>query len=277
MSAKPSPQPKLVLRNVNKTFTRGGEHMQVLQGIDLEVQAGEFLCLLGASGCGKSTLLNLCGGFEPWDQGEILVDGERVSGPSPRRIFVFQEYGIFPWMSVWDNIAFGLGDRSREEKHRIVQHYIDLVGLRGFERSYPMELSGGMKQRVEVARALAVDPDVIFMDEAFGALDSLTRLHMRAELVRIWRQERRTILFVTHDIEESVQLAQRVVVLSPRPGRIKCVVDLHHLDYPRDIDHPDYMAARDTLYEAMGVSTRIGERASEKDVSKQGGSGKGAG
>jgi NitT/TauT family transport system ATP-binding protein len=255
-----SAAPKLRIRGVSKTFQKQREKLLVLDRIDLDVAEGEFICLLGPSGCGKSTLLNLCAGFEPFDQGAIEIDGQLVDGPNPKRVFVFQEYGVFPWMSVWDNIAFGLSSRSRQEKHAIVARYIEMIGLQGFERTYPMELSGGMKQRVAVARALAVDPDVLFMDEAFGALDSLTRLHMRAELVRIWSSERRTVLFVTHDIEESVQMAQRVVVMSPRPGRIKKVLDLHHLPYPRDIDSPEYVAARDELYEAMGVSTRIGDR-----------------
>jgi len=250
--------PKVRVRDLHKTFTKGKDRLQVLSEVSLDVAAGEFVCILGASGCGKSTLLNICAGFEDFDSGAVEIDGEPVREPHPKRMFVFQEYGIFPWMSVWDNIAFGLGGRTRTERDRIVEHYIEMVGLVGFERTYPMELSGGMKQRVAVARALAVDPDVLFMDEAFGALDSLTRLHMRAELVRIWSRERRTVLFVTHDIDESVQMAQRVVVMTPRPGRIQRILDLTHMPYPRDIDSPAYLAARDELYEAMGVSTRIG-------------------
>lgn len=249
---------KVVVRGVHKFFQKKKEMLHVLDDVSLEVGEGEFVCFLGPSGCGKSTLLNMCAGFEAIDKGTIEIDGQPVTGPDPRRVFVFQEYGIFPWMSVWDNIAFGLGKRSFEEKHTIAQRYIDLVGLSGFERAFPMELSGGMKQRVEVARALAVDPDVLYMDEPFGALDSLTRLNMRSEIVRIWGEEKKTVIFVTHDIDESVQIAQRVVVLGARPGRIKTIVDLSALEHPRDIDSPVYLAARDQLYEAMGVSTRIG-------------------
>ena len=249
---------KVVVRGVSKVFQEPGKPaVQALEAIDLDVTEGDFVCLLGPSGCGKSTLLNICAGFEQHDGGSITIDGQAVDGPDPRRVFVFQEYGIFPWMTVWDNIAFGLTDKSFDEKLAIVGRYIELVGLQGFEKSYPQELSGGMKQRVEVARALAVNPDVLYMDEPFGALDSLTRLFLRSELVRIWKAEKKTILFVTHDIDESVQIAQRVVVMTPRPGRIKTVVDLSGLPHPRDLDAPEYLAARDELYEAMGVSTRV--------------------
>ena len=248
--------PKVVIEGVSKQFTRRGQPLSVLEGIDLTVNEGELVCLLGPSGCGKSTLLNIVAGFEPPSSGRVLIDGEAVSGPSRKRVFVFQEYGIFPWASVWDNVALGLRDRPRAEQHAIAQRTIDLVGLTGFERSYPMELSGGMKQRVEVARALAVSPDVIYMDEPFGALDSLTRLTMRSELIRIWEQEKKTILFVTHDVDESVQLADRVVVLSARPGRIADVVEVG-LPHPRDLGSPEYGAVKNRLYELLGVRHTI--------------------
>ena len=251
-------RPKVVVRGVQKTFQVPGKPpVEALQDIDLSVAEHDFVCLLGPSGCGKSTLLNICAGFERHDGGTVEIDGQAVEGPDPRRVFVFQEYGIFPWMTVWDNIAFGLTDKTFDEKLEIVARYIELVGLTGFEKAYPQELSGGMKQRVEVARALAINPDVLYMDEPFGALDSLTRLFLRSEIVRIWKAEKKTILFVTHDIDESVQIAQRVVVMTARPGRIKTVVDLSHLPHPRDLDSPEYLAARDELYEAMGVSTRV--------------------
>lgn len=251
-------RPKVVVRGVQKTFQVPGKpSVEALQDIDLSVAEHDFVCLLGPSGCGKSTLLNICAGFERHDGGTVEIDGQAVEGPDPRRVFVFQEYGIFPWMTVWDNIAFGLTDKTFDEKLEIVARYIELVGLTGFEKAYPQELSGGMKQRVEVARALAINPDVLYMDEPFGALDSLTRLFLRSEIVRIWKAEKKTILFVTHDIDESVQIAQRVVVMTARPGRIKTVVDLSHLPHPRDLDSPEYLAARDELYEAMGVSTRV--------------------
>src|SRR5688572_27094050 len=170
-------EPKIRMRNVRKRFPgANGSWIDVLAGIDFEVRSGEFLCMLGPSGCGKSTLLNMCGGFESADDGSIEIDGVRVNGPDRRRIFVFQEYAIFPWMTVRENIAFGLLDRPTDEQERIVQHYVELVGLQGFEQSFPQQLSGGMRQRVAVARALAVQPEILLMDEPFGALDSLTRL-----------------------------------------------------------------------------------------------------
>jgi ABC-type nitrate/sulfonate/bicarbonate transport system ATPase subunit len=247
---------KVVIRGLSKVFRRRGEELAVLEGIDLAVRAGEFVCLLGPSGCGKSTLLNIIGGFEQPSSGLVTIDGEPVRGPDPRRVFVFQEYGIFPWATVWDNVALGLRGRPRDEQTRIISHYVDLVGLTGFETSYPQELSGGMKQRVAVARALAVSPDVIFMDEPLGALDSLTRLQMRGELLRIWQRERHTILLVTHDVDESVQLADRVVVFSPRPGRILDVVEVD-LPHPRELGSPEYIRIKHRLYELLGVEHQL--------------------
>jgi NitT/TauT family transport system ATP-binding protein len=250
-------EPKIRIHGLCKSFQEpGAKSVEVLADIDFEVASGEFICILGPSGCGKSTLLNICGGFETWETGSIEIDGRTVAGPDPRRMFVFQEYAIFPWMTVWDNIAFGLLDRPPKEQHDIVAHYTSLVGLEGFEGAYPQTLSGGMRQRVAVARALAVKPEIIFMDEPFGALDSLTRLKMRAELLRIWEMERHTILFVTHDVDESIQLADRVLVMTPRPGRIAEVltVDLPH---PRDLGSPEYGRIKSRLYELLGVRPTI--------------------
>jgi len=247
---------KVVARGVHKTFDAKGGPLEVLTDVDLSVKPGEFVCLLGPSGCGKSTLLNICAGFETPTSGSVHIDGVEVEGPDPRRVFVFQEYGIFPWASVWDNVVLGLRDRPKSEQYAIAQKTIDMVGLTGFEKTYPMELSGGMKQRVEVARALAVSPDVIYMDEPFGALDSLTRLTMRAEILRIWEQERMTILFVTHDVDESIQLAERIVVFTPRPGRIAEIVEVD-LPHPRDLGSPEYGRIKRRLYELLGVASEI--------------------
>ncbi len=230
--------------------------VDVLRDVNLDVREGEFVCILGPSGCGKSTLLNIVAGFVAPSRGEVTIDGVRVVGPDPRRIFVFQERGVFPWLNVEQNIGFGLFRLTDGEKRQRIAHYVQLVGLQGFEKSYPRELSGGMKQRLEVARALAVNPDVLYLDEPFGALDSITRLQMRRELLRIWDAEKKTILFVTHDIEESVQLADRVVVMSQRPAHIRreIIIDIPH---PRDISSPRYIDLRDQLFAEIGLAHQI--------------------
>ena len=247
---------KLSVRGVSMTFRSDGKEVRVLEDINLEVQKGELVCLLGPSGCGKSTLLNIVGGFLRPSRGEALIDGEPVRGPDPRRIFVFQERGVFPWLTVAGNIAFGLDRLPAAERARVVAHYVQLVGLGGFERAYPDELSGGMKQRVEVARALAVNPDVLYLDEPFGALDSITRIQMRGELLRIWQAEKKTILFVTHDIEESVQLADRVVVMSARPATVRRVVPID-MPHPRDLSSPRYLELRDSIFEEIGLAHKV--------------------
>jgi ABC-type nitrate/sulfonate/bicarbonate transport system ATPase subunit len=247
---------KIAVRGVSKRFLRGDGELEVLRDVSLSVRAGEFVCLLGPSGCGKSTLLNMVGGFDTPSTGSIEIDGQPVTGPDPKRVFVFQEYGIFPWASVWDNVALGLRHRPKDEVARITQHYVELVGLAGFEKSFPSELSGGMRQRVAVARALAVSPDVVFMDEPLGALDSLTRLAMRSELLRLWQSEGMTILFVTHDVDESIQLADRVVVMSPRPGRIAEIVPVE-MPHPRDVGSPEYGRIKNRLYELLGVTHAV--------------------
>jgi NitT/TauT family transport system ATP-binding protein len=246
---------KLEIRGLYMTF-RAENEVRVLEDIDLEIREGEFVCILGPSGCGKSTLLNIVAGFLAPTAGSVKIDGQEVSGPDSRRIFVFQERGVFPWLTVEGNIGFGLGRLPRGERERRIAHYVALVGLQGFEKAYPQELSGGMKQRVEVARALAVNPDVLFLDEPFGALDSITRLVMRGELLRIWRAEQKTILFVTHDIEESVQLADRVVVMTARPARIRRIVDID-LPHPRDLSSRRYLELRDGIFEEIGLAHRI--------------------
>jgi NitT/TauT family transport system ATP-binding protein len=239
---------------------RAGEQIDVLENINAEVAHGEFVCIVGPSGCGKSTLLNIVAGFIDASSGDVIVEGEPVAGPDPRRIFVFQENGVFPWLNVHENIGFGLQRIKQDERDRIISRYIDMVGLTGFDNSYPHELSGGMRQRVEIARALAANPEIIYMDEPFGALDFLTRLKMRADLVRIWQSEKKTILFVTHDIEEAVQLADRVLVMSPRPGTIQEIVDVD-LARPRHLDSPEYLEKRDRIFRVMGMSLRVGETA----------------
>ena len=247
---------KLSVEHMYMSFERDGEAMPVLDDINLEVGNGEFVCLLGPSGCGKSTLLSAMAGFLTPTSGEIKIDGEAVRGPDPRRIFVFQERGVFPWLTVEGNVEFGLFKLPRAERDRRVRHYIAMVGLQGFEHAYPQELSGGMKQRLEVARALAVNPDMLFLDEPFGALDSITRLIMRGELLRIWEAERKTIIFVTHDIDEAVQLADRVVVLSARPAKVQQIVNID-ISHPRDISSPRYLELRDGIFRQIGLAHKI--------------------
>ncbi|HEV7922762.1 MAG TPA: ABC transporter ATP-binding protein [Thermoanaerobaculia bacterium] len=243
---------KVQFRNINMSF--GGT--DVLHEVSLDIREGELVCILGPSGCGKSTLLNIVGGFLKPTSGTVAIDGEPVTGPDPRRIFVFQERGVFPWLTVEGNIGFGLHRLSDSGKRARIAHYVQLVGLRGFEQSYPRELSGGMKQRLEVARALAVDPDVLYLDEPFGALDSITRLQMRRELLRIWQAEKKTILFVTHDIEESVQLADRIVVMSTRPAHIQRIVEVD-IPHPRDLSAPRYIAVRDSIFAEIGLAHQV--------------------
>jgi NitT/TauT family transport system ATP-binding protein len=247
---------KLQADHVHTVFTRDGETTPVLNDINLQVADGEFVCLLGPSGCGKSTLLSTMAGFLSPTSGSIKIDGEVVVGPDPRRIFVFQERGVFPWLTVEGNIEFGLFHLTAAERRQRVAHYIKMVGLEGFEKAYPPALSGGMKQRLEVARALAVNPDMLFLDEPFGALDSITRLIMRGELLRIWEAERKTIIFVTHDIDEAVQLADRVVVMSARPATIQQIVDID-IPHPRDISSPRYLQLRDGIFQQIGLAHKI--------------------
>ena len=247
---------KLQAAHIHVAFQRDGKSLPVLDDINLDVAEGEFVCLLGPSGCGKSTLLNTMAGFLAPTGGEVKIDGQVVTGPDPRRVFVFQERGVFPWLTVEGNIAFGLFRLTAAERRQRVAHYVQLVGLEGFERVYPAALSGGMKQRLEVARALAVNPDMLFLDEPFGALDSITRLVMRAELLRIWRAEKKTIIFVTHDIDEAVQLADRIVLMSARPATIQQIVPVE-IAHPRDLSSPSYLALRDGIFKQIGLAHQV--------------------
>ncbi len=257
MQAAPMPTPvaevKLRMEHVGMVFERDGKMIPVLEDLNLEVRTGEFICVVGPSGCGKSTLLNVMGGFLRPTSGSVSIDGEPVHGPDPRRILVFQERGVFPWLTVEGNIGFGLSKLPEAERQQRIAHYVQMVRLQGFEHTYPSDLSGGMKQRLQVARALAVNPDILYLDEPFGALDSVTRLIMRQELLRIWQTERRTIIFVTHDIDEAVQLADRVVVLSSRPAQIKDVLTID-IAHPRNLSSARYLELRDQLASKIGLA-----------------------
>src|ERR1700678_4160560 len=244
---------KLRMERVGMAFERDGKSVSVLEDINLDVSDGEFICLVGPSGCGKSTLLNVIGGFLSPTTGSVTIDGEVVRGPDPRRILVFQERGVFPWLTVEGNIGFGLSRLARLEREERIAHYVRMVRLQGFEQTYPSDLSGGMQQRLQVARALAVNPNILYLDEPFGALDSITRLMMRGELLRIWQNERRTIIFVTHDVDEAVQLADRVVVLSARPAKVQDVLTID-IPHPRNISSAGYLEHRDDLLKRIGLA-----------------------
>jgi NitT/TauT family transport system ATP-binding protein len=221
-------QAQIVINNVNHTYRPPrGKPVLALADVSLEVKQREFLAILGPSGCGKSTLLYLVGGFFPIERGNIVVEGKAVTAPGPDRGIVFQHFALFPWKSVRGNILYGLERQGlpRAEREQRAKAFIDLVGLRGFEDSYPSQLSGGMKQRTAIARTLAFDPSILLMDEPFGALDAQTRSLMQTELLSIWQRTPKTVIFVTHDVQEAVYLADRVAVMSARPGRIKALVD----------------------------------------------------
>ncbi|WP_198115795.1 ABC transporter ATP-binding protein [Massilia rhizosphaerae] len=247
MSA-PDLKAHLVIDNVTKVFDGDGHRMVALQDITLEVPHGQFVCLLGPSGCGKSTLLNAIAGFAPPTAGRVLADGVPVAGPGPERGMVFQEYALFPWMTVEQNVGFGLEIKGmpRAQIAARVAELLKLLSLEEFAKRYPKDLSGGMRQRVAIARVLALDSPIMLMDEPFGALDALTRRNLQDELLRLWAELRKTVIFVTHSIEEAIYLADRIVVMTYRPGTIKrdILVELPRL---RDPAAPEFNALKREL------------------------------
>jgi NitT/TauT family transport system ATP-binding protein len=238
---------RIVVRGLRKRFTdiARQEEVVALDGVDLEIGDDEFLTVLGPSGCGKTTLLNIVAGFEEATGGEVRVDGETIRKPGPDRGVVFQEYALFPWLTVEQNIEFGLRERGvpKAKRRARVRQQITSVGLSGFGRRYPQELSGGMRQRVALARVLVNDPKILLMDEPFAALDAQTRSIMQQELLRVWSAERRTAIFITHNIEEAILLGDRVVVMTARPGRIKDIVAVG-LPRPRDVTSAEFNEIR---------------------------------
>ncbi|MCJ2062149.1 ABC transporter ATP-binding protein [Methylobacterium sp. J-088] len=240
--------PILDMRAVSKTYVAGGRRTEALREANLTVSRGEFVCLLGASGCGKSTLLRVAAGFEAPTSGEALMWGKPIAGPGPSRGMVFQDYGLFPWLTVRDNIGFGPKARGRPaaEVRDTAERYIALVGLQSFAEAYPHQLSGGMKQRVAIARVLANEAEVVLMDEPFGALDAMTRERLQDELLDLWSRTGLTILFVTHAIEEAIFLADRIVMMSPGPGRIETIHPVE-LVRRRDVSSPAFNDLRRML------------------------------
>jgi len=248
----------LKIEGVSKTFSGGAGSIEALQPVDLDVAAGEFVCLLGPSGCGKSTLLSIIAGLETASSGSVWADGQKVHGPGTDRVLLFQEAALFPWLDVQHNVEFGLRQAGvpARERTAVARRFIELVRLKGFERSYVHQLSGGMRQRVALARALAIDPAILLMDEPFGALDALTRDRLHVELETMWASTRKTVVFVTHNVREAVALGDRVLVFSPRPGRLVREFRIE-LPRPRSLeDHALVDQAKEVmsvLRDAMGV------------------------
>ena len=243
-----SGKPKIVVDRVGKSFGA----LPVVDGVSLEVGDGEFVAIVGPSGCGKSTLLNVIAGFERPDQGEVRIDGVRRNGPNRNGIMISQHGSVFPWLTVQENLLFALSGTSHDEQVALARRYIALVGLEGFEAAYPHELSGGLLKRVELARALVVKPEILYMDEPFSALDALMSLRMQTELRRILDEERHTVLLITHDVEEAIYLADRILVLSPRPTTIQATfhVDLPH---PRKLSSPEAQRLREVILTELGL------------------------
>ena len=242
----------LDLRGVSHRFDFEGAPLPVLDRLHLRVERGQFVAFLGPSGCGKSTLLRLVAGLEPPSEGELLVEGEPILGPDPSRVVVFQDPTLFPWRNVWDNVALGLEAQGLLKSRRArVDETLRLVGLTGFAKAYPHQLSGGMAQRVALARALVNDPEMLILDEPLGRLDSLTRLTMQGEIVNLWRNAGFTTLLVTHDIEEALLMATRIVVLSERPAVVKADIR-HDKPYPRHRGDPDLVAKRQEILGLLG-------------------------
>ena len=248
--------------DVNKTFGHGRTKVVAVSDLNLRVKENEFTVVVGPSGCGKSTFLYLVAGFEKPTSGEILLDGKPITKPGPDRGIVFQEFALYPWRTVLGNVMFGLeiGGVPKEDAKEKAMHYIEMVGLEGFEKAYPHTLSGGMKQRVAIARAIAYDPEVLLMDEPFGSLDAQTRKVMQGELIRIWEEMRKTVIFVTHSVIEAAYLADRIIVMTARPGKVKGIIDVD-LPRPRSYTGEKYLRIRkkvlDLLEEEVKKSLRF--------------------
>ena len=244
---------KIVVDNIRKQFASNGAALPVVDGVSFSVADGEFVAIVGPSGCGKSTLMNIIAGLDHPDSGETRVDGVAVTRPSPKGIVISQHGSVFPWLTVRQNLMFGLDDNAGVgSKEALADHYAAMVGLKGFEKSYPHELSGGMLKRVELARALVVKPEILYMDEPFSALDALMNLRMRNELLRILAEERHTVLLITHDVEEAVHMADRIMVLGPRPTTIQATFEVPFA-HPRKLSDPELQALRAAILRQLGV------------------------
>ena len=243
---------KIDVRNVRKGFASDKGPLPVIDSVSFSVADGEFVAIVGPSGCGKSTLMNIIAGFERADTGTVAVDGADGKGPSPKGIVISQHGSVFPWLSVQQNLMFGLNGDGHGDKAALADHYAAMVGLKGFEMSYPHELSGGMLKRVELARALVVKPEILYMDEPFSALDALMNLRMRTELLRILDEERHTVLLITHDVEEAIYMANRIMVLSARPATIQATFEVP-LPHPRRLSSPEAQSLREAILRELGM------------------------
>jgi ABC-type nitrate/sulfonate/bicarbonate transport system ATPase subunit len=242
---------KIALEDIEKSFATDKGPLHVIGGVDLTVADGEFVAIVGPSGCGKTTLLNIIAGFDRPDHGNVRVDGAARNGPNAKGIVISQRGSVFPWLTVQQNLMFGLNGR-RHDKKALADHYASVVGLTGFERGYPHELSGGMLKRVELARALVVKPEILYMDEPLAALDALTGLQMRIELLRILAEERHTCLLITHDVEEAIHMADRIIVLSPRPTTIQATFDVP-FPHPRNLSSPAMVELKASILGEFGL------------------------
>jgi ABC-type nitrate/sulfonate/bicarbonate transport system ATPase subunit len=239
---------KISVKDLTKRFVTDQGSLQVVDGVSFDVADGEFVAIVGPSGCGKSTLMNMIAGFDRPDQGSVAVDGASGKG----RILISQQGSVFPWLTVRQNLMFGLNGHAPSDQEEIADHYANIVGLKGFEKSYPHELSGGMLKRVELARALVVKPEILFMDEPFSALDALMSLRMRKELLRILLVERHTVVLITHDVEEAIHLADRIFVLSARPATIQATFEVP-FEHPRKLSSAEVQGLREAILRELGV------------------------
>lgn len=245
-------------RAVKRIFhDTAGNEVIALQKVDLEIKNGEFISLIGPSGCGKTTLLRIIAGLDTPTDGQVFINDNLISGPDYQRGFVFQDPTLFPWLNVYDNVSSGLKARKvfKQEKYK-VNEYIKLVGLAGFEKAYPHQLSGGMAQRASLARALVNNPKVLLMDEPLGALDAFTRMQMQDEILRIWKEKRTTMVLVTHDVDEAIYLCDRIVVMTSRPGKIQAFIDVN-LSRPRARNHPDFLFLRTKILETLNFAKEL--------------------
>jgi ABC-type nitrate/sulfonate/bicarbonate transport system ATPase subunit len=246
-------QPKIAVRGLTKGFKAAkGKMLPVIDGVEFDVAEGQFVAIVGPSGCGKSTLMNILAGFEKPDSGELLIDGRPHPGPSPQGIVISQYGSVFPWLTVQQNLMFGLAGKDSAANAELADHYAAMVGLKGFENAYPHELSGGMLKRVELARAFIVKPEILYLDEPFSALDALMNLRMRNELLRILAEEKHTVLLITHDVDEALYMADRILVLSPRPTRIQARFELD-MPHPRRLISPEMDALRERILNELGL------------------------